>query len=427
MKIKQIIARQLLDCKGRPLIEADVITENGCIGRGSAPTGSSVGMYEAYVLRDQDGNEYNGTSVHKAIDNINKIIAPALVGMDVLDQKAIDQKMIALDGTENKQNLGGNAIYSVSIACMRAAAQVSHQEVYEYIAQGPITQVPVPSFNVINGGKYNDLVQPFNEFIIMPYKAETIFEAVEMAVNTFQELEKVLTAYLGKKPVIAPSYGYAAPSDDPEVVLSLIQRAIDNCGYTEKIAFALDCASSEMYDKETQTYLLKGRRISSDELLVYMKDLSEKYNFVFIEDLFDENDWSAFAKAVKTLDQTILIGDDLIVTNPEKLDYANKIDAVDGFILKPNQVGTLTEALETYNKAKAHALIAVPSGRSGGVIGDIVMDFAVGLQVGFIKNGAPRSGERIDKLNFLMRICSLHPEIQLADIAELVKFKQSAN
>lgn len=427
MKIKQIIARQLLDCKGRPLIEADVITENGCIGRGSAPTGSSVGMYEAYVLRDQDGNEYNGTSVHKAIDNINKIIAPALVGMDVLDQKAIDQKMIALDGTENKQNLGGNAIYSVSIACMRAAAQVSHQEVYEYIAQGPITQVPVPSFNVINGGKYNDLVQPFNEFIIMPYKAETIFEAVEMAVNTFQELEKVLTAYLGKKPVIAPSYGYAAPSDDPEVVLSLIQRAIDNCGYTEKIAFALDCASSEMYDKETQTYLLKGRRISSDELLVYMKDLSEKYNFVFIEDLFDENDWSAFAKAVKTLDQTILIGDDLIVTNPEKLDYANKIDAIDGFILKPNQVGTLTEALETYNKAKAHALIAVPSGRSGGVIGDIVMDFAVGLQVGFIKNGAPRSGERIDKLNFLMRICSLHPEIQLADIAELVKFKQNAN
>ncbi|EST11341.1 phosphopyruvate hydratase [Sporolactobacillus laevolacticus] len=422
MKIKQILARQLLDCKGRPMIEVDVITENGCIGRGSAPTGSSVGMYEAFVLRDQDDYEYHGMSVHKAISNIINIIAPQLIGMDVLDQKAIDYKMIQLDGTDNKRNLGGNAIYSVSIACMRAAAKVRKQEVYQYISQDHITQVPVPSFNVINGGKYDTFIQPFNEFIIMPYKAESIFEAVEMAVNTFQELEKVLTKYLGKKPTTAPSYGYAAPSEDPEVVFSLIQEAIDNCHYTEKMAFALDCASSEMYDKETNTYLLKGHRVTSDELLSYMKDLSEKFNFVFIEDLFDENDWPAFVKATKTLNRCMIIGDDLIVTNSDKLEYANTMGAVNGFILKPNQVGTLTEALATYDYAKKNHLIAVPSGRSGGVIGDIAMDFAVGLQVGFIKNGAPRSGERIDKLNYLMRICSLNPEIKLADLSHLIKF-----
>ncbi|WP_445489196.1 phosphopyruvate hydratase [Niallia sp. 03133] len=422
MKIKQILARQLIDCKCRPMIEVDVITENGCVGRGSAPTGSSVGMYEAFVLRDNNPNEYHGLSVHKAISNIKNIIAPELIGMDVFDQRAIDNKMIELDGTEDKRVLGGNAIYSVSIACMSAAAKVKGVELYQYIAQNNITTVPIPSFNVINGGKYENFVQPFNEFIIMPYKASTIDEAVEMAVNTFQELEKVLTQFLGKKPAIASSYGYAAPSDDPEVILTLIQEAINNCGYQDKIAFALDCASSEMYDKDTNTYLLKGKRVTSVVLLSYIKKLTEKFNFVFIEDLFDENDWEAFSKATEVLDRTIILGDDLIVTNKQKLEYAFQTQAVDGFILKPNQVGTLTEALDTYHYAKEHNMFAVPSGRSGGVIGDVCMDLAVGLQVGFIKNGAPRSGERIDKLNYLMRAYSTNPGCKLFDISKLVKF-----
>lgn len=420
--IKSIHARQIVDCKCRPMVEVDVITEDGSLGRGCAPTGSSVGMFESCVLRDDNPDEYHGMSVHKAVDNVNNIIAPALIGKDVLKQRELDNIMIDLDGTPQKKKLGGNAIYSTSIALFRAAAECSHQTLYNYMAGGPIKTVPVPSFNVINGGHYENLTQPFNEFIIMPYGASTIYEAVEMGINTFQELEKVITKYLGHKPVVAPSYGYASPSEDPEVNLNLISEAIENCGYTGKIGFAFDCASSEMYDRENNTYLLKGERVSADILISYVKGLTEKFNFVFIEDLLDEEDWESYPKAHKEITRTNIIGDDFIVTNLDRLKRAYDLDALDGFILKPNQVGTITEALDAYEFAKAHNLLAVPSGRAGGVIGDVVMDFAVGLQVGFIKNGAPRSGERIDKLNFLMRACDLTPGCELSDITKLLKF-----
>lgn len=422
-KIQSVHARQIIDCKCRPMVEVDVITEDGSIGTGCAPTGSSVGMYESYVLRDNDPKEYHGLSVHKAVDNVNQTIAPALVGMDVHDLAAIDHKMIDLDGTKDKHHLGGNAIYSVSIAAVRAAAAHSHMPLYRYLAQKDIETVPVPSFNIVNGGHYATLTQPFNEFIINPYGAKDIYQAVEMGVNTFQELEKVITKYLGgKKPEVAPSYGYAAPSEDPEVILELIQEAIDLCGYTGKIGFAFDCASSEMYDKDSNTYLLKGKRVSADELIAYAKKLTEKFNFVFIEDLLDENDWESYPKAHQEITRTILLGDDFIVTNIDRLKRAYELQAIDGFILKPNQVGTITEALDTYRFAKEHGLFATPSGRSGGVVGDVVMDLAVGLGIPFIKNGAPRSGERIDKLNFLMRACDTSPGCRLADITPLLRF-----
>lgn len=420
--IKSVHARQIVDCKCRPMVEVDVVTSDGYIGRGCAPTGSSVGMFESSVLRDDNPDEYHGLSVHKAVDNVNNIIAPALTGMDVTDQKGIDEKMIALDGTPEKKNLGGNAIYSVSIAAFRAAAEAAHQPLYNYIAGGPVKTVPVPSFNVVNGGRYASLTQPFNEFIIMPYGAGTIDEAVEMGINTFQELETIITKFVGKKPEVAPSYGYAAPSEDPEVILNLISEAIERCGYTGKIGFAFDCASSEMYDRHDDTYLLKGQRVNSRQLIDYTKYLTEKFNFVFIEDLLDEEDWKSYPKAHKEITRTNIIGDDFIVTNPDRLKRAYELDALDGFILKPNQVGTITEALSAYNYAVSHNLLAIPSGRAGGVIGDIVMDLAVGLQVGFIKNGAPRSGERIDKLNFLMRARDLNPGCELADITPLLKF-----
>lgn len=422
-KIKTIHARQLVDCKCRPMVEVDVITEDGKLGRGCAPTGSSVGMFESFVLRDENPNEYHGLSVHKAVKNVNEIIAPVLIGFDIYDQEKIDETMIQLDGTPQKKSLGGNAIYSVSIAAFRAAAESAGVPLYDYIAKEPPKTVPVPSFNVVNGGHYEDLTQPFNEYIIMPYGAKTIQEAVEMGINTFQELERVLTKYLGKKPVVAPSYGYAAPSEDPDVILELISEAINNCGYTGKIGFAFDCASSEMYDRINNTYLLKGSRVTSRQLIEYVKRLTEKYNFVFIEDLLDEEDWEAWPKAHAALTRTNLLGDDFIVTNPDRLKRAYELNAIDGFILKPNQVGTITEALHTYDFAASHNLLATPSGRAGGVIGDVVMDLAVGLQVGFIKNGAPRSGERIDKLNFLMRAADLNPECKLADITPLLKFK----
>lgn len=421
-KIKTVHARQLVDCKCRPMVEVDVVTDDGFLGRGSAPTGISVGSFESWVLRDNDPKEYHGLSVHKAVSNVNEIIAPALVGVDVADQKKIDEIMIQEDGTPQKKKLGGNATYSVSVAAFRAAAAAARKPLYEYIAGGKIKTVPVPSFNVINGGRYENLTQPFNEFIIMPYGATTIYEAVEMGINTFQELEGVLTRYLGHKAQVGPSYGYVAPSDDPDVVLQLISEAIEKCGYTGKIGFALDCASSEMYDRESNTYLLKGERVSADTLIDYTGKLTEKYPFVFIEDLLDEEDWDSFAKAHRKITRTNIIGDDFIVTNMTRLKKAYEMNALDGFILKPNQVGTVTEAMDTYHYAQEHNLLAITSGRAGGVVGDVVMDFAVGLQIGFIKNGAPRSGERIDKLNFLMRACDLTPGCRLADISDILKF-----
>ena len=421
-KITSVHARQLVDCKCRPMVEVDIQTEDGALGRGCATTGSSVGKFESCVLRDHNPAEYNGMSVHKAVDNVNHILGPALLGKDIFNQEDIDHTMIQLDSTPDKSRLGGNAIYSVSIAAMRAAADAAGMPLYNYLAKGPIQTVPVPSFNVINGGHYETLTQPFNEFIIMPYGAESIYESVEMGIRTFQELEKVLTKYLGRKPVVAPSYGYASPSEDPEVNLNLMAEAIENCGYTGRIGFALDCASSEMYDAETNTYLLKGNRVSAEELIAYTKTLTEKFNFVFIEDLLDEEDWESYPKAHREITRTILLGDDFIVTNMDRLKRAYELQAIDGFILKPNQVGTLTEALDTFHFAKEHHLFATPSGRSGGVVGDVVMDLAVGLGIPFIKNGAPRSGERIDKLNFLMRACDLSPGCRLADISALLKF-----
>lgn len=387
-RIKSIHARQIVDCKCRPCVEVDVVTESGAVGTGAAPTGSSVGMYESYVMRDNNPDEYHGLSVHKAVDNINQIIAPELIGMDAADQRGIDEKMIALDGTELKENLGGNAVYSVSIAAFRAMAAAQNMPLYQYIANGKIDTVPVPSFNVVNGGKYDDLTQPFNEFIIVPYGTDRVEKSVEMGINIFQELENVLTDYLASKPVVAPSYGYKAPSDDPEVILELISKAIKNCGCDGKVAFALDCASSEMYDKATNTYLLKGQRVSSDELIAYAKTLTEKYPFLFIEDLLDENDWTSWSKLHENVTRTNIIGDDFIVTNRDRLAKAYAMQALDGFILKPNQVGTITEALDTHYYAMDHNLLAITSGRSGGVVGDVVMDLAVGLQIGFIKNGS---------------------------------------
>ena len=404
------------------MVEVEVTTSAGQLGRGAAPTGQSVGMYEAYVLRDENPNEYKGLSVHKAVDVVKNVIAPALIGLDVRNQSVLDGVMIELDGTAQKNKLGGNAIYSTSVACLRAAAAANGQTVYQHLAKSELATIPVPSFNMVNGGRYSDLFQPFNEFIVMPYKAESITEAVEIGVEVFDKLGSVIQKFTGRAPGTASSYGYIAPSADPRTVLALMQEAVDASGYTDKVAFALDCAASETYDRDTQTYELLNERLTSKELVEFASGLTREFNLVFIEDLLDENDWSGFSHAVRELTRTIILGDDLIVTNPAFLDRAIEERAVDGFILKPNQVGTITEALETYDKAVRHGLLAIPSGRSGGVIDDVVMDLSVGLQVPFQKNGAPRSGERLEKLNFLMRAGDTIPDSRLADVASLVRF-----
>ena len=421
-KIKSVHARQLIDCKCRPLVEVDVITEGGALGRGEAPTGSSVGMYESYVLRDNDPKEYHGMSVHKAVANVNEIIGPKLIGMDVQDQRALDEVMITLDGTADKHVLGGNAIYSTSIACFRAAAESEHRPLYDYIAQGKIKTVSIPSFNVINGGLNDGIRQAYNEFIVMPYRAEDIEQAVEIAVDVFQHLGPVIKRYTGKEAAVGRSYGWTAPSEDPEECIKLILEAVDRCGVLDKCALALDCAISDMYDAETKTYYLDGKQRTTEEMIGYMKYLTEKYPFVFVEDMLDENDWDGFRRAHEEIHRTLIIADDFTVTNKARIERAVARDSIDGFILKPNQVGTITEALDAHEYAKAHGLLSIPSGRSGGVIGDVVMDLAAGLQIPFIKNGCPRSGERIDKLNFLMRVKDSYPGCHMAKIDQIVRF-----
>ena len=421
--IQSVAARQILDCKARPMVEVDLYTRDGILGRGSAPTGTSVGAHEAWVLRDGDPEDYGGMSVHKAVRMVNEVLAPALIGMDVMDQAGIDQKMIQLDGTPNKKKLGGNTIYSVSIACLRAAAASQKMPVYRYLAGKPLEIIPLPTFNVINGGRCAGVVQAFNEFILVPYGAETVEEAVAMGVQVFQTLKDVIGAYQGgHEPRVGGSYGWAAPSEDPEVVLQLMERAVERCGLAGKVAYALDCASSEMYDRETRTYELNGRRVSGEELIAYVRGLSQTYPLVFVEDLLDEDDWDGFEQAHSVLSRTNLIGDDLIATNRKRLERAVERHAVDGFILKPNQVGTITEALETYRCAAEHNLLVIPSGRSGGAVDDIVADVCLGLQRPISKNGAPRSGERLNKINSLLRASSENPGSHLADFSGLIRF-----
>lgn len=420
-RIRSVHARQIIDCKCRPMVEVDVVTEDGVTGTGAAPTGSSVGMYESCVLRDGDPGEYHGLSVHKAVDNVNRIIAPKLIGMDVTDQEAIDRRMLELDGTPDKHVLGGNAIYSVSVAAFRAAAASRGVPLYDYMNPGGIRTVPIPSFNVLNGGNNAGVRQAFNEFLVMPFRARDIEEAVEIAVEVFQTLGQVIQDRTGAPARVGGSYGWCAPYEDPAACLDLIQEAVDRCGYRDRCAFALDCASSGMYDPE-KGYYLNGKYLTSAELVAYAKGLTERYNFVFIEDLLDENDWEGYRLAHREITRTLIIADDLTVSNRERIVRAHESGSIDGFILKPNQVGTITEALEAQVYAREHGLLSITSGRSGGVVGDVVMDLAVGLQIPFIKNGCPRSGERIDKLNFLMRVKDTHPGCHMAHIEDLIRF-----
>lgn len=426
MRIESVVARQLLDCKARPLVEVEITTDTGHVGRGASPTGTSVGGHEAFVLRDGDQSDYGGLSVHRAISAVTDEIAPVLVGAELDDPRSLDSLMIELDGTPDKHRLGGNAIYSTSIALLRAASAAAGLPTYTYVAAllglKPPTTVPLPSFNMINGGRYGDTVQTFSEFLVVPYRADSIALAVEKGVTLFAALGEVLARRLGRAPLIASSYGYVAPSSDPRVVLEVLSEAVDRAGCADIMAFALDCASSEVYENSSQTYAFNGERVTAEALIDYARALSEDFPMLFIEDLLDGDDWDGFTKAAQTIDRSIILGDDLIVTNRERLERAVQTSAVGGFILKPNQVGTIAEALDCFQFASQSGILAIPSGRSGGVIDDVVMDLAVGLGTPFQKNGAPRSGERIEKLNFLLRAAERIPNCGLADVPALARF-----
>lgn len=401
-KIKEVKARQVLDCKGRPVAEVDVITEKGALGRAGASTGSSVGANESFVLRDKDPKLFGGLSVYQAIDNICNILGPAITGMDVHDQEAIDQKMIGLDGTRYKTNLGGNAIYAVSVAVAKAAAAENHKTIYQNMAAAPLSYVMSPSANVVNGGTYYGKTQAFQEFMILPYGAESMEQSVRMIVETFYHLGELVEKYNGGKPAMGNYSGWGAPSDDPAEVMKIIAQAVEDLGYTDHMAYALDCASSEYYDEEKKLYRWRGDYVDRDFIISQLQTLAEQYPIAFIEDALQEEDFEGFRLASERI-RTVIIGDDFLCTSLDRAKKAVEMGAARGMIFKPNQAGTLTEAIQTARYLMEQGLLVVPSGRAGGTLDSPEKEIGLAMGAWVTKTGAPRSGSRTSGFNFLLR------------------------
>lgn len=422
-KITAVHARQVMDCKFRPAVEVDVVLACGAVGRGAAPTGTSVGSHEAVVLRDNDPDKFCGQSVFRAIQNVNEVIGPAVIGLDAADQEAVDRRMIELDGTEDKRRLGGNAIYSVSIACARAAAEAQNRSLYQYIAGRPIRTLPLPTANSIIGGCYADKTVCFQEFTFCPYLAKDMTEAMEIIVDVHHAIGRIFSREMGGVPAqIGNSHGWMPPTEDPAAIMELMDEAVRQCGYQDKVAYVLDMAASEMYDKDTDTYYLNGKQVSADQQIAYTKNLTERFPFLFIEDVLQENDWDGFRRASREITKTILIGDDLTVTNPGLVERAYREGAVQGFIFKPNQIGTVTEAVQARKFAKEHGMLTIPSQRGGGTIWDSVIDLGVGLEVEACKSCAPRGGESVYAMDCIYRAAQENPDAKMFDFRPLVKF-----
>ena len=425
-KIKKVIPRQVFDSNGRPTIEVDIFTENGAFGRAGASTGTSVGRNESIVLRDGDPKLFAGTSVYNAIKNVEKIIAPALIGMDVTDQAGIDERMINLDGTEYKENLGGNTLNAVSFAVARAGAAYTGQTFYKYMAIEEIKSHFSPALNLINGGAYNGITQPFQEFMVIPRKVDTFQQAARIGVEMFYETGKVIQKYTHSPVEIGNYSGYGAPSDDPDELFDILMQTASNLGYQNHIAFAIDCASSEIYDEQRNSYLYRGHYVGKQEIISVLKKLCEKYPIVFVEDALQEEDFEGFQLACKEI-PSIVIGDDFLCTNIKRAKKAVEMGAAQGMIIKPNQVGTLTETMETVRYLKERNLLMVASGRAGGVLDDPTTDLSVAVGAQMLKTGAPRSGERIISINDGLRIeeemnFSIKP-YDVSNLRDLSKFE----
>jgi enolase len=421
--IKSVKARQILDAKGKPMVEVDVVTEAGVLGRGSAPSGVSAGEHEAYVLRDGDKKLYDGHSVYKACDIVHKTIAPKLKGMDVMDQEAIDKTMIELDGTPNKSKLGGNTICSVSLAAIRAAAATENIPLYQHLNPAPVKSIPLPTVNCISGGSYQKGSMPFQEITVVPYKAESIKEAVHIMYQLFAITPAVIKDYMhGEAPKPGSLSGWQSPSQDPTVAFDLMYEAARRLGVEEKVAFATDVAASEFYDKKKDKYEFIGEMVDADDVVAYLKELTTKYHFLYVEDPLEENDWDGWKKAAKTLNRTMLVGDDITVTNIEMLKKAAKMKVCEAFIFKPNQVGTMTESREAIEYAKSHGIVAIPSVRAGGCTDDPIFDFAVAYACPATKQGPPKNGERVYGSNFLTRVEDENPKAKPYDFTPHIKF-----
>ena len=408
-KIQKLLARQILDSKGNPTIETAAVLDGGVTVFASVPSGTSSGTHEAAELRDGDSTQFGGKGVLKAVENVNIIIANALLGRDPADQKNIDQTLIDLDGTPNKSKLGANAILSVSIACIKAAACANNSSVYRYITTllNATSSSPTPKLlcNLINGGLHAGRNLDMQEFVVIPKSAETIALALEQVVSLNNALRKTLIDK-GFTSLVGDEGGYAPKLETNEQAFELLASVISENNLNEgKVALGVDVAASSFF--ENGMYSIKDfeRSISSMELGNYYKDLIAKYHLLYLEDPFAEDDfvgWTNFAKQVQ--EGTIVTGDDLTVTNKDRLQMALEKDMIRGIIIKPNQIGTITEAIDVVQKARTADIKIIVSHRSGETNDDFIADFAIGVGADFVKFGAPVRGERVAKYNRLLQI-----------------------
>ncbi|WP_340202237.1 phosphopyruvate hydratase [Ascidiimonas sp. W6] len=421
--ILSVHARQILDSRGNPTVEVDVITETGTIGRAAVPSGASTGEHEAVELRD-GGNSYMGKGVSKAIENVNTIIAEEIVGLSVFEQNFIDQTMIDLDGTPNKSNLGANAILGVSLAVAKAAAHEMGLPLYRYVGGVSANTLPVPMMNIINGGSHSDAPIAFQEFMVMPVKAKNFTHAMQMGTEIFHNLKKVLHDR-GLSTAVGDEGGFAPTLDGTEDALDTIIKSIEKAGYKagDEVMIALDCAAAEFYVDGKYDYTKfegdKGAIRTSDEQAQYLADLASKYPIISIEDGMDENDWNGWKVLTDKIgDKVQLVGDDLFVTNVERLSRGIEGNIANSILIKVNQIGTLTETIAAVNMAHNAGYTSVMSHRSGETEDNTIADLAVALNTGQIKTGSASRSDRMAKYNQLLRI-----EEQLGPVAYYPKEK----
>lgn len=415
--INEVFAREIMDSRGNPTVEVEVYLEDGSMGRAAVPSGASTGMHEAVELRDGDKSRYLGKGVLKAVDNVNEVIAPELIGMDAVDQIGIDKLLCELDGTENKANLGANAILGVSMAVAKAAAESVGLSLYQYLGGFNAKMLPVPMMNILNGGEHADNNVDIQEFMIMPVGAASFAGALRMGAEIYHNLKAVLKAR-GLNTAIGDEGGFAPNLTSNEDALGAIVEAIEKAGYKpgEEVKLALDVASSEMYDAETKKYNFKGEGVvrNSDEMIAFYEELIAKYPIISIEDGLDENDWEGWKKLTDRLGKKVqLVGDDLFVTNPKRLADGIAKQVGNSILVKVNQIGTLTEAFDAMEMAKQAGYTCVVSHRSGETEDATIADIAVAVNAGQIKTGAPTRSDRIAKYNQLLRI-----EQELASVAQ---------
>lgn len=403
MLIKDIYAREILDSRGNPTVEVDMMLDNGITKTASVPSGASTGSREALELRDKDPNRYEGKGVLKAVSNVNNIIRPALIGKKC-DQLFVDNLLISLDGTENKSNLGANATLAVSLACLKCLAQANNKELYEYVSNRSVS-VPIPMINIINGGAHAVNNIDIQEFMIMPVM-KTIKERIRAASEVFHTLKKLLS--INNYAVgVGDEGGFAPNLENNQMALDFIMEAIKKAGYKPgvDIFIALDIAASELYNKEAKTYKLDNKELSTDELMKYYIELINNYPILSIEDPFYENDFDALAKFTKLVNNRIMVvGDDYFVTNELYLQKGIDMKAGNAILLKANQIGTITEMTKTVMLAKKNNYKTIISHRSGETEDTFIADLAVGMAIPFIKTGSMCRGERIAKYNRLLRI-----------------------